>query len=306
MLLALAGSVTLALATPRTDSYAAEVASWRAEHEARLKADDGWLTVSGLFWLKAGLNRVGADPSNDIVLPSGSAPARLGVFEFDGVTTVFQAEPGTRAASKGAPVSRLEMRAGSEPDAIVVNDLTMFVIQRGERIGVRLRDKNAATRREFTRLRWFPVDPAYRVTARFDGHAQPRKIPIANVLGDTVEMVSPGFVTFVLGEHEWRLEPVLETPDAAQLFFIFGDATNGAETYPSGRFLYSALPRNGQVVLDFNRAENPPCAFTAFATCPLPPEQNRLPIRVAAGEMAYGHHQPGPGPSDTVPGARRQ
>jgi len=158
------------------------------------------------------------------------------------------------------------------------------------RYGVRLRDRNSAMRREFKGLRWHPVDPAYRVVAQFVAYPEPKTIPVPNILGDTPEMTSPGYVEFTLAGQALRLEPVFDGADAHELFFIFGDQTNGLETYPSGRFLYAALPESGQVVLDFNKAENPPCAFTPFATCPLPPKQNRLPVRVEAGELSYGHH----------------
>ena len=271
------------------DTYTADVERWRAEREAALKTDDGWLTVAGLFWLKPGLNRAGTDPSNDIVLSQGAAPARLGVFEFDGARAVFQAEPGTGVHQNGVPVERVEMNL-TPPTQIAVRDLTMFVIQRGDRYGVRLRDRNSAMRREFKGLRWYSIDPAFRVVASFVAYPEPKTIPVPNILGDTPEMTSPGYVEFTLAGQALRLEPVFDGADTRELFFIFGDQTNGIETYPSGRFLYAALPENGQVVLDFNKAENPPCAFTPFATCPLPPKQNRLPIRVEAGELNYGHH----------------
>lgn len=272
------------------DSYSAAIERWRAAREVALRADDGWLTVVGLFWLRPGLNRVGTDPSNDIVLPDGSAPARLGVFEFSDGRTVFQAEPGTRVTSADAIIERLEMPYGANPTQVAINDLTMFVIRRGERYGIRLRDRNSKAREMFAGLRYFPIDPAYRVTAAFVAYPEPKKLPIPNVLGDTPEMMSPGYVEFSLDGQALRLEPVYEGDSPRELFFIFGDQTNGTETYPAGRFLYTDLPLNGKVELDFNKAQNPPCAFTAFATCPLPPKQNRLPIRVRAGEMDYGHH----------------
>ncbi len=287
-------AVTVALfamaSRPAADTYEAAVLRWRADREAALKADNGWLTVAGLFWLRPGLNRAGTDPSNDIVLPEGTAPARLGVFEFDGARAIFQAEPGTGVHQNGVPIERVEMNGSAPPTQIQVRDFTMFVIRRGERSGVRLRDRNSAMRREFKGLRWYPVDPAYRVVATFVPYPEPKTIPVPNVLGDTPQMTSPGYVEFTLGGQVLRLDPVFDGADARELFFIFGDQTNGLETYPSGRFLYAALPERGQVVLDFNRAENPPCAFTPFATCPLPPTQNRLPIRVTAGELSYGHH----------------
>jgi uncharacterized protein (DUF1684 family) len=182
------------------------------------------------------------------------------------------------------------MQYDVHPVQVAVNDLTMFVIRRGDRYGIRLRDRNSEARKMFSGLRHFPIDPVYRVTAAFVAYPEPKQLPIPNVLGDTPVMVSPGYVEFSIGGQTLRLEPVYEGADPHELFFIFADQTNGTDTYPSGRFLYTDLPQNGRVVLDFNKAQNPPCAFTAFATCPLPPKQNRLPVRVPAGEMDYGHH----------------
>jgi uncharacterized protein (DUF1684 family) len=162
----------------------------------------------------------------------------------------------------------------------------MFVIQRGDRYGIRLKDKNSRFRREFTGLHYFPVREQYRLTARFVPDA--RKIPIPNILGQTESVSSPGYVEFTLDGRKLRLTPVEESPGS--LFFIFRDLTSGKETYGSGRFLDTDMPKNGQVVLDFNKAYNPPCAFTPFATCPLPPKENRLPVRIEAGEMKYGDH----------------
>jgi hypothetical protein len=289
--MAVAGAIMVAPAMrPGAVDYRVGIERWRADREAALKTDDGWLTVAGLFWLRPGLNRAGTDPSTDIVLPQGAAPARLGVFEFDGARVVFQAEPGTGAHQNGVPIGRVEMSVLPPPTEIQVRDLTMFVIRRGDRYGVRLRDRNNAMRREFRGLRWYPVDPAYRVVATFVAYPEPKTIPVLNVLGDAPGMTSPGYVEFTIGGRAFRLDPVFDGDDTDRLFFIFGDQTNGLDTYPSGRFLYATLPERGQVVLDFNKAENPPCAFTPFATCPLPPKQNRLPLRVTAGELSYGHH----------------
>lgn len=269
--------------------YEAEIRQWRADEEAALMADDGWLTVAGLFWLEPGLSHAGADPSNAIVLPEG-APARLGSFEFRDGRVVFQAEPGTRVTSDGRPVGRVDLTPGSGAPAIDTGRLTMFVIRRGERTGIRMRDRDSAARRAFTARSWYPIDRAWRVTARFTAHDEPRVLEILNVLGDTVEMESPGFVEFTLGDRSLRLEPVLESPDATELYFIIGDETNGHETYGGGRYLYTDLPRDGVVVLDFNKLYNPPCVFTDFATCPLPPPGNKLAARIEAGELVYGKH----------------
>jgi len=280
--------VTTAGMTAR-QTYEATIERWRAGREARLLADDGWLTVAGLFWLKSGLTHAGADPSNEIVLPAGKAPARLGAFQFRDDHVVFMAEPGAGVTAGGEPARRVDLTPGPRPPSMTVGGLTMFVIKRGDRYGVRMRDKDSALRREFSGLRWYPIDVTCRVMARFVAYPEAKTILVPNIIGDTLAMQSPGIAEFTLNDETLRLEPVLESPDADQLFFIVGDETNGHGTYGGGRFLYTDLPREGRVVLDFNKLENPPCAFTPFATCPLPPPQNKLEVRIEAGEMDYGH-----------------
>ena len=274
-----------ALAAP--GNHASEIRSWRAAREARLRAADGWLTVAGLFWLTEGINTAGSAPVNRIVLPS-TAPGRLGSFEHHAGKTVFVAERGARVTANGKPVQRLAMRpdtAGS-PEVLEAGSLSMFVIQRGKRYGIRLRDTHSKFRREFAGLTWFPVNERYHVSARWVPYDPPRKIPVPNVLGETEMETSPGYAVFRLGGRNCRLEPVLEE---GRLFIIFRDLTTGKETYPAGRFLYAEAPRDGRIVLDFNKAYNPPCAFTPYATCPLPPKQNHLPVRIPAGEKTYHH-----------------
>ncbi len=255
--------------------YWTSIEHWRAEREAKLKADDGWLTVVGLFWLKEGPNTAGSDSASDIVLPRG--PAKAGVFEFHAGKTTFR--PATGAAVE------LKSDSEGEPDQVKIENLTLFVIHRGDRYGIRLKDAASKFRSEFTGLHWFAVKAGYRVTAKFIAYDTPKMIAIPNILGETEKQASPGYVQFTLQGHSYRLDPVVEDN---QLFFIFHDQTSGKETYPPGRFLDAALPKEGKVVLDFNKAYNPPCAFTPYATCPLPPKQNRLPTRIEAGEMTYG------------------
>ena len=254
-------------------SYPAEIAHWRQQREASLRRDGGWLTVTGLFWLREGENRFGNGAGNDIELPDG--PAQAGVFELHrGKVT---AKLGGRAR---------ELRPDTD-DMVPAGRLRLYIIQRGDRFAIRMKDPESQFLREFHGLDYFPAREEYRVTARFV--AEPRKIPIANIVGQNELDDSPGYVTFSLGGRQFRLRPVLEEPGAKELFFIFRDQTAGKETYGAGRFLYTDLPKDGQVVLDFNKAYNPPCAFTPYATCPLPPAENRLAVRIEAGEKAYGH-----------------
>jgi uncharacterized protein (DUF1684 family) len=171
---------------------------------------------------------------------------------------------------------------------VKVGRLSLFAIKRGDRYGIRLKDPESEYRRNFTGLQYYPVRTAYKVTGKFV--PQPRKIPILNIIGQTEQMECPGYVEFRLQGKVLHLFPVLEEPDAKELFYIFKDLTSGKETYGAGRFLYSGMPEKGKVVLDFNKAYNPPCAFTPYATCPLPPADNRLSVRVEAGEKKYGSH----------------
>ena len=284
---------TLAVLSPllvltAAESYRESVERYRREREARLLRDDGWLTVAGLFWLKEGENTVGSGAGNEIRLSGESAPERVGSFLFRKGKIVFFAERGAGVTANGAPVTSIEMRPDKEgpPTVIALGDLAMQVIQRGERLGIRLRDKNSKFRRAFRGLEWFPINEAWCVTARFVPHAAAKTIAVPNVLGDIERRPSPGYVVFTLDGKEYRLEPVTEEN---RLFFIFKDLTSGKETYPAGRFLYAEMPTDGKVELDFNKAYNPPCAFTPYATCPLPPKQNRLAVRISAGEKRYGH-----------------
>jgi uncharacterized protein (DUF1684 family) len=287
-LLVLAGGV---LGVRADEAYRAEIQKWREDRETRLKADGGWLTVAGLFWLKEGENTFGSDAANAFVLPAGS-PARAGSFSFASGKTTVKLQPGVEGLLGGKRIvtSDLKSDENGDPDVLAIGPLTMQIIKRGERYGVRMKDKNAAARKAFTGLRWFDVREEYRVTAQFTSYAAPRPIKVPNILGQSEAMPSPGFATFSMGGQQVRLDGVLEEPGAEQLFFILRDQTSGKETYPAGRFLYADLPKQGKIVLDFNKAYNPPCAFTAFATCPLPPPQNWMPVRVEAGERDYGNH----------------
>jgi uncharacterized protein len=267
-----------------TPGYEADIQTWRTTREARLKADGGWLTVAGLFWLKEGDNRFGSDKSNDIVLPA-SAPGRAGVFTFHAGETRFQLEAGVAGTMGGKPAATGTLRADTskEEEILQVGPLTMQVIERGGRYGIRLKDMQSAQRKAFTGLRWFPVKEAYRITARFV--AAPTIIQVPNILGQVSDMPRPGYLVFTVNGQEVRLDPVIEEPGDKELFIIFRDETAPKETYGAGRFVYADMPRDGQVILDFNKAYSPPCAFTPFATCPLPPKQNRLPVRIEAGEL---------------------
>ncbi|HET8550764.1 MAG TPA: DUF1684 domain-containing protein [Bryobacteraceae bacterium] len=269
------------------DPYVAGIEKWRAEREARLKTDDGWLTVAGLFWLAEGDNMIGTSERDRVTLPSG-APARFGVIRFGGGRTHLTLHDGVEALVNGKRLRTAELRSDAatsgEPDIVTWRDLSFFIIKRGDRYGVRLKDKNSEYRRNFQGLAWYPVKPEWRIIARFVPYAEPKKVVLDSLTGDKQEETSPGVVTFKVNGREVRLEP---TGPKDNLFFVFRDKTAGNSTYPAARFLYSKVQTNGTVILDFNKAYNPPCAFTPYATCPLPTPGNRLPFAIPAGELKY-------------------
>jgi uncharacterized protein (DUF1684 family) len=277
---------------PGDADYDRQIEDWRKAREQRLRSDEGWLTVAGLFWLHDGDNPFGSDPKATVVLPAHSSPPRAGVFRVQGKKVTVVVAPGVKVTFGGQPVTEKELRSDvpGPYDVLSLGDTRFFAIERGGKMAIRLRDLQNPARRAFAGTRWFPIRKEYRVVGRFVPHPTPKQISVPNILGMTEAMESPGVVVFKLQGQELRLEPVYETPERNELFFIFRDRTAGHETYGAGRFVYAENPRNGEVVLDFNKAYTPPCAFTRFATCPLPPKSNHLPVRVEAGELNDGTH----------------
>ncbi|MBI2687809.1 MAG: DUF1684 domain-containing protein [Acidobacteria bacterium] len=260
------------------DPHTQSVEAWRKKYEEGLKAPyTGWLSVAGLFWLKPGENSVGSADANDIVLPRGTAKA--GMFLFDGKTVRYRDSSGS--------VRALRTDTPGTPDTVEIDGMRLVAIERNGKFGIRLRDAQSKMRREYTGSVWYPINAKYKVRAKFIPHAYKRTINFADMTGNTQKMVSPGLVEFTLNGQVLRLEPV---EDEGQLFFVFKDKTANHGTYGAGRMLYAPLPVNGIAEIDFNVAKNPPCVFTPYATCPLPPKQNILPIAIEAGEkMPAGH-----------------
>lgn len=260
--------------------YAAQIAKFRADQEKALIAPEGWTTVVGLTWLKEGDNRAGSDPKADVELPS-SLPAQVGVFTLHAGKVHFQPAAGIKLPAR---------ELSPDKDVLALGTVKFFLIQRADRFGVRIKDSEAPARKEFTHLSWYPLDPSWRITAQYVPWDKPHTINFDTVISGLQEQdSSPGYTSFTRDGKEYRLEP------AADGSIVFRDQTTGKATYGAGRFLDIVLPKNlkapGTVVLDFNEAYNPPCVFTAYATCPLPPPQNRLSLSVAAGELMYnGHH----------------
>ncbi len=265
-------------------AYLASYARWKAELVQDLRTN--WLPLAGLFWLDAGTHSFGCAPSNDIVLPEGTGPARAGAFERSGGDVTVRAAPGVRITTGGKPVTgaRLNPDAGGKPTVLELGRLRLHGIRRGERVGIRVRDLDSPALRDFKPLVFYPVDLRYRVTARWVSSDGKTTVDVPNVLGDVTATPVPGEVRFRLGGKECTLM-ALGGSAAEGLFFVFSDATRGTRTYPPGRFLDTGPVANGTVVLDFNRAYNPPCAVTPYATCPLPPPPNRLGVAIPAGEQ---------------------
>lgn len=273
------------------EGYREEILEWQAARAESLKRPTGWLSLTGLDWLDEGPNTVGSAESSDVRLPE-KAPARVGTLVRSGETVRFVPEPAGNATIGGAPASEVVMQPDISGNSTIVEvgSVQLFVIQRADRVGVRVRDRESPALQAFNGLDYFPVDPRWRVEATLVPYDPPKQIMIENIVGIVEPAPSPGALVFTLDGREYRLDPIMEE-GSDELFVIFADQTSGRETYPAGRYLYiAAPPPGGTTTLDFNRAYNPPCAFTEFATCPLPPRQNRLPVAIEAGEKNYVGH----------------
>lgn len=272
--------------TITTGTYVAEIEAWRREVEVPLRRD--WISLVGRFELHSGNYTIGSGEHADIRLPAGSAPAQVGVLQFEAGLVTLSATPGAGVSRNGRALGetvtlRTDADTQQTPDILTVGSITFFIIERGPRTIVRVRDTNSPALATFGGRRWFPADEDYRVEGVFTPYDQPKPLAITNLLGDTSAKSSPGFVTFTLGRHERRLDAVGWRDGG--LVLHFRDTTNGKSTYGGGRTVITSAPQLGLVTVDFNRTSNLPCVFTEFATCPLPPEQNRLDIAIEAGEL---------------------
>ncbi len=279
---------SLAPALAESD-YVTGVQKWRAEEEADLKKPNGWLTLSGLFWLKEGTNTVGAGPEFDVHLTDHFKQGKFGEINLHDGKASLKVDQGVEAKADGKPVSTIALvsDAKGKPTEIRTGSQLFYLIQREDRYGIRVKDNESKSRTEFKGQNWYPINESYRVPAHLAAWPEPQELLVPNVLGGHFKMKSPGLLKFTLDGKELSLQPVLE--DDGSLFLIFRDQTNDTETYSAGRFLYADKPVNGVAMLDFNKAENPPCAFTPYATCPLPPAGNDLPVAIPAGEKRYDH-----------------
>ena len=276
-----------------SSSHADEVLAWQAERLESLRSGDSWLTLVGLYWLQEGDNSFGSDPANALVLTSSHVLPPAGRFVLADSIVTFFAAPGLEVMSAGKQVDSLVLQndRGGEPTILSLGTLTFYVISRAGALAVRVKDSAAEARARFEGLDYYPIDEKWRVRARFVEHpGGAMQVAIPTFQGPTQFMESPGSLEFELEGQTQSLDAFAEK-GAEQLFIIFGDRTNGRETYGGGRFIYVPLADdNGMVVLDFNRAYSPPCVFTPFATCPLPPPRNRLSVNIEAGEKDYHPH----------------
>jgi uncharacterized protein len=267
------------------------VEQWRAARVADLTGEQGWLTLVGLFWIDKGDNSFGRSPANRLVLAHPALAPKAGKFVLDSHGIHFTAYSGSRITHAGQPVASLDMVPDTEGEPTVMSSgsLRIWIIGRSGKLGVRIRDVDSPRRREFTPIDYYPIDTGWVFDARFEPYEPHRHIRIVNILGLEEEMDCPGALVFSRDGHEWRLDAVLEDLHDKTLFVMFADRTNGDGTYGGGRFLRVPLPAGGTTRVDFNTAYNPPCAFNDFATCPLPPGQNHLTLRVESGEKVYGN-----------------
>jgi len=271
-------------------AYLQSFEKWKGDLVADLKQE--WLPLAGLFWLKPGENSFGTDPRNAVVFPKG--PAHAGSFNLHGKTVTASFAPGANAIIAGKPATTAELQPDTtgNPTVVELGNLRLHVIVRGERIGIRLKDLESDAVRQYHGPQFFPLDLSYRVTAIWLPSDGKQTVDVPNVLGDVSATPIAGTAVFKINGQELRLTD-LGGDAASGLFFVFSDPTSKTDTYPGGRFLKTGPVTNGTVVLDFNRAYNPPCAVTPYATCPLAPRENRLSVAIPAGEEydhKHGHH----------------
>ncbi len=270
------------------DAYLKEISKWKEKRLERLKSESGWLNLAGLFWLEEGVNTIGSDSSNSIIYPE-KAPPRLGKYLLENGQVRFIPDPGSEVFLDGKPVEELDISTDKtgKPTLLESGSLAWFIIERGNQFGIRLRDYEHPAIEKLTHIETFPADPAWIIEAQFEAYDEARELLIPTIIGTVEKNMCPGILRFQVNGVEQVFYPVAA---GRRLFVIFADETSGLETYGGGRFLYLAQPdRKGRVSIDFNKAFNPPCAFTAYATCPLPPRENFLTVRIEAGEKGVDH-----------------
>jgi len=270
--------------------YINQIKLWHQKRIENLKKESGWLNLAGLYWLKEGENTFGTNPGNDVVFPKGKAPGKIGIFILKDSTVTMKINTGVKVTSDNKPVKEMQLKVdlSGNPTILTLGFLRWFIIKRSYKYGVRLRDLSSDLLTEFKGIDTYPINEDWKITAKFEPYDPPKSVSIPTIIGTVDKDKAPGALVFEKNGKQYKLDPVVE---GNQFFIIFADETSGNETYGAGRFLYTSLPDStSNAILDFNKAYNPPCAFTPYATCPLPPKQNYLKLKVTAGEKKYGNH----------------
>ena len=271
-------------------NYVKEINEWDQKRINRLKADDGWLNLVGRFWLKQGESTFGSAKDNDIVVESSKLPEHIGSFIFEDSIVTFRALDGVDVMLGDMSVKEIVLVDDQKNDVTVlqIGSVKFNLIVRDTLYGIRFRDLNSDLVKNFKGVERYPIDESWKIAAKFEAYNPVKEIDVPNVLGQISKEKSPGAVVFERDGKTHRIDAVDEGGD--KLFLIIADQTSGEETYGGGRFMYVNKPDStGTILLDFNKAYNPPCVFTKYATCPLPPLQNYLKLKIEAGEKIYGH-----------------
>jgi uncharacterized protein (DUF1684 family) len=273
----------------REDEYREEISAWRTQQDERMRSPQGWLALTGHYWLKSGLNTIGTASDCDVVLPNGAPPDSKATIHVSGNKISFHSDMAERFFIEEQPIQSVELSIDTtrpesdSPSQISIGTrVRLQLVRRNGRLAMRVRDSESELIRTFSGKKWFDVDTKFRIQARFQAYDPPRTINIINIKGDSVPSEIVGILEFELDGRTYSLDAMSEDSDS--LFVLFRDKTSGESTYGSGRFLDTEKPVDGKVLLDFNKAYNPPCAFNPHTLCPIPPKQNRLDFAVRAGE----------------------
>jgi uncharacterized protein len=273
------------------DRYLDEIEQWRQKRETDLKADDGWLTVSGLFWLKPGETKIGSDPASDVLLPP-RAPSSVGTLTLADRRAEFRAAPGVALTCNGTAFDGgpIQSDGDERPDTLAIGDLKLILLKRGARFALRLKDNQSPQRTSFAGLRWYPPREDWRIQGKYVAYPTPTKLVLDTIVGESEATSSPGYVAFERDGKGYRLQAIAQKD--GRMWFVFRDGTSGRTTHGGARQLYADPPRGDSITLDFNKAVNLPCSYIPYATCPLAPPQNRLSLAIEAGELNYEPARP--------------
>lgn len=291
-LLLLNGLILLSSCTENpdmNDPFVKAELKWRKDRDERMKKPNSWLTIAGLFWLEEGVNNFGSNGDNDVILPAYSAAPYLGTLTLRNGVVELKTTEASGITIDGQPVTSKQLHTDMDEkrDEMELGQLRFWIIKRGDRYALRLRDLSAKRFKEYHGIDYYPISKDYRVFAKLVPYPEPKKEIIPTVVGTEEEFTIPGYLEFDLLGIKHRLDPFVVESDSTVYFLIIKDATSGKTTYGAGRYMYPEILADGRVELNFNRAYNPPCAFTPYATCPLPPPQNILDIELEAGEKRY-------------------